>query len=332
METNKIKLEELIDLLPAKTFLTYVDYRDSFDDNTELIQKSIEENSLDPLSEACWDWFIEQESESRREYLSQLSDDVQREYEIDEDEASEVIEEYIWELEDEIVSRDISTPVKDLLRNTGRIIAHYDTGYYMESGSWSWSEAEIRLERMKIKKVLSINHSKYDKDLDMMIEQASGGGSLLIYFELDIETFTNGKDYKSVQFSDASIGIVNHYEGSGDVCDIHGHSFILPFNRDNVFLEKTIKYNWTYSIAGMCSDWCESTQVELLEEGVDTEFVVETSEQKQRNEREDELNKTFKSGSCTTGDMDISRHRNVTYINNFPCGNKCLDCGTFWID
>jgi hypothetical protein len=40
----------------------------------------------------------------------------------------------------------------------------------------------------------------------------------------------------------------------------------------------------------------------------------------------------YRQGKCTFGDMDIRRHRNVYYRNDFPCGNKCPHCGTFWID
>ena len=32
------------------------------------------------------------------------------------------------------------------------------------------------------------------------------------------------------------------------------------------------------------------------------------------------------------GDMNISRHKETPYRNDYPCGSRCEDCGTFWID
>ena len=40
----------------------------------------------------------------------------------------------------------------------------------------------------------------------------------------------------------------------------------------------------------------------------------------------------FKTGGCTAGDMDMNRHRNTYYLNEFPCGTHCPHCHTFWID
>ena len=71
--------------------------------------------------------------------------------------------------------------------------------------------------------------------------------------------------------------------------------------------------------------------------------IVEFSKRKQRLkivesetnkllEQEKKYNDTWKKGECTFGDMDITRHKNTPYQNDFPCGNKCTSCGTFWID
>ena len=48
--------------------------------------------------------------------------------------------------------------------------------------------------------------------------------------------------------------------------------------------------------------------------------------------QEAEYVKTFRKGGCTAGDINISRHRDVYYINDYPCGHKCPHCGTFWVD
>lgn len=328
METNKIKFEELVNLLPHRISLVYVDYRDNLNKHQEKIQECIHERCYESLYELVDDAFSEAEWEGVRYVLEELKRDIERTFDIED--AEYILEEYEDELRDEIYNRCDDDVIEDLLRNTGDLIAHYDTGYEVESGSWNWSRAEVRLERMKLKKHLNIDNSDFDDDIDMMIQQASGGGQLLVYFKLNPKDFIEMEEgIISIEFSNASIGIVNHCEGSGDVMDLNGHSFILPYNQENVFLESTIKYNWTYSIAGMVSNWCDGTSYYF---GTIKVGEVEKSSTHNHLDIEKEYNKTYRSGGCTAGDMDYSRHRKTTYINDFPCGNRCLDCGTFWID
>lgn len=330
METlQKITFEQIKKLLPETTSLYYVDYRDSLDENQELLQQCISDNDFCPLWEAIDEWFIDSPHYAFEYLNKELISDMVNEFDIDDDEAEELIEEYRDEIEEHYYSVDDSDVSKDLLRNTGSLIAHYDTGYYMESGSWNWSEVETRLERIKIKKFLGIKDSGYDDDIDMMIAQASGGGQLNIYFKMDFEDFINN-DKKSIIFSNYQIGIVNHFEGSGDTLETEIKGDLkLPFNPQNVFLEKSIKYNWTYSIAGMVSNWCDSTRYMFSDDDLGE---LKDSKQVELNKQEKAYKETYKKGGCTFGDMDITRHRNTEYRNDYPCGTKCKDCGTFWID
>jgi len=330
MTTTKITFEEIRDLLPKTTSLYYVDYQDSLDEHQELLQECIENNCFDALYENIHEWYMDSPYYAFEYLNKELHSDIMNKFDLDDDEVDEIMEEFEDEIRDHYYEVDDSNVLKDLLRNTSTLIAHYDTGYYMDSGSWNWSNAEVRLERIKIKQFLNIKDSGYDAPLDMMIMQASGGGQLNIYFELDIEDFINNSN-KTIIFSDFQIGIVNHYEGSGDILETEIKGDItLPLNTSNIFLEKSIKYNWTYSIAGMCRDWCKSTVYSFSDEG--SEIVVEDSKQAELNKQEQGYNDTFKKGSCTFGDMDVNRHRNLEYTNDYPCGNKCKKCGTFWID
>ncbi len=203
----------------------------------------------------------------------------------------------------------------------------------MEAESWSWHKPRIRLERYAIKKHLGIvATTSYDDAIEMMIRQASYGGQLLIFFNLKIDDFIGDlPERNTIKFNNAMIGIIDHGNGSGDVLDRDiKEEIILPYDHENVFLEKSIKYNWTYSIAGMCRDWADSTSIEFSEEN--QLCTIEKSPTNAHLKREEEYNKTFKEGGCTFGDMDIKRHRNTPYRNDFPCGNKCTKCGNFWID
>lgn len=328
MEKEKIELKDVIDLLPKWVSLTYVDYRDDLDDHPQLLSKCIKDNSLDPLFEEEWTWFDEQRWESLQEVLKELKNDLIDTYDIDEDEADDIVQEYDDYLRDEIYNRDDSSPVDDLLRNTRELVVFYDTGE--EFDGYGNSAAQYRLDRMRIKKLFSITDSKYDHDIDMMLMQASYGGNLVVYFNADVIDLLSDKPVNSIHFDNAAIAIINTVNGSGDHCHLEGHSFTLPFTRDNLFVDKTISYNYTYSVCGMSSDWCDRTGFTLLEESVPCELTE--SSLNSFMEREAKLDAVFKSGKCTFLDMKYERHRRHTYINDFPCGNKCLDCGTFWID
>lgn len=331
MKLENIKAKHLIALIPEKVSLIYVHYNESLDEHEKLLQNIITSGNWDDINENIDEWFRECRWESIATIKKQLREELETMYGFDEDDCQSLIDLYEDEIEETIYDRDDSDPFKDLLDNTSNIIAHYDTGYSMDSESWNWSDAEVRLERIKIKKFLSIKKSDYDDNIDMMIMQATYGGNLLIYFEMDFDNFLN-QDFdkiKSIEFTDAHIGIIDHCNGSGDITELPKHSFKIPFDRENMFLEQSIKYNWTYSIAGMCRDWCESTSLKYLEEDLGKADKSPTIE---LQKKEDYYNKMFKSGVCTFGDMDIKRHRNAVYVNNYPCGNKCTDCGTFWID
>ena len=148
---------------------------------------------------------------------------------------------------------------------------------------------------------------------------ATGGGQLLIYFREDVKDLIRDDSTKSIKFSGTVwIGIVNHNEGSGDVESFERIKLHFPFNRENLFLEKSIKYNWTYAIAGMCYDWCDSTNISFSGEDIGQ---IDSSNTNDYLKKERQYNETYKQGGCTFGDMDITRHRNTPYENGFPAGN-----------
>jgi hypothetical protein len=81
----------------------------------------------------------------------------------------------------------------------------------------------------------------------------------------------------------------------------------------------------------MTDDWCSSTSFEFgyKEPKKKIEMKSDLADIQKKNE---EYEKVFKAGGCSSGDMNITRHRKTTYINNYPCGTRCGQCGTFWID
>ena len=314
-------LEEIKALVPDKVSLYYVDMNDSLDGQLELVQKVIHEDTDEELYDKLHDWYDESVSANVSNEVEELGL------------SEEELEEYDDYLRDLIYDRDDSTPIEDLIRNTGKQVFFYDTAYEMEANSWGWDEKKVYDVRKEIKKVLSIKlkDDTWDEYIDMMIRQASYGGQLVVYFYDDLNDYLNiDEKINSISFSNPCIAIIDTCNGSGDHCELSGLELKLPFDRRNLFLDKTIKYSYTYDVCGMVDRWCESTSVKL--EARNMKKTIEVSTTHAHLEREARYNKTFKEGSCTAGDMDITRHRDVPYSNDYPCGNRCKSCGTFWVD
>ena len=326
--------EEVKELLPETTSLYYVDYNESLDEHLDLLESCIQDQSYESLYDAINDWY-EESPFYAFEYLDkELLSDIENKFGVEPSEAEEIFEEWRDHIRDEYYNRDDSDVLKDLLRNTGELVMFFDTGYEVEDGSWSWSEAKVRHERICIKKHLGImgqTDEKDDREIDLMIQQASYGGQLVIYFNAKLDEVICGDDKpRNIRFNKPHLAIIDQYNGSGDNCQIGCLDVLLPFVPERLNLE-TAKYNYTYSVCGMSSDWCSGTgfDIELRDEPLPE---VEKSTIQIQKEQDAKYEEVYRNGSCSFGDMDYRRHRNTTYINNFPCGNKCMDCGTFWID
>lgn len=327
-----LTLDKILSLLPEKVSLHYVDRGDSFDDQAKLLQKCITEGDIEHLLMQVDEWYID-DHYGFDEVVKQLKSDM--ESLVDEDTGETVddlYDQYEDHIRDAIWGRDDSDTITDLFRNTSKFIMFYDTGHEVES-SYPMSEAKCRLERYKIKKLLSINTSDYDNLIDQMLWQASYGGQLHIYFRDAIDDYLEiDEKIKSIKFrGEVHIGCVNSGNGSGDITSFK-MDFKLPFNRNNLWIDEVTSYNWSVDIAGMCHDWCDSTIVELLEEVI-SDAVIEDSPMARHMSKEAEYDRVYRGGGCTAGDTNYSRHRNTTYYNQPGyCRNECTKCGTVWID
>lgn len=322
--TQKITFEQIKELMDKSYSLYYVDYRDDLSERLEDVQEAIH-GDYSKLDEIFMDWDT---WESIKEIRKQIRIALCNEYDLEKDEAKDIMDEFEDEIRDEIENRDDSTPLKDLLRNTGDQVLYFDTGLYIEEGC---TRSDFLAQIRQIKRKLKIIGKDYDKILYKLCTNAFYGGRLVIFFTDDLEEWINlDEKINQITFDKGvNIALIHNGNGSGYNVEI-GHSFTLPFNRENIFIDKVVKYSYTYDVCGMSSDWCSSTGVSL---SVKAKYAkAKSSTINSYMDKEKKLNAVYKSGKCTMGDMNYSRHRNTTYINNYPCGNKCMDCGTFWID
>jgi hypothetical protein len=264
--------------------------------------------------------------------MKELQDNVSDKFGLDEDEAGWLIEKYEDDIRDWLYKNDGSTPVDDLLSNTQAFSLFLDTGLEIDADSWSWTKSEQTRWLKKIKRKLRINTSQWDRAIRSMLQEASYGGQLVVYFYGKAEDVItdNEKDWESVSFTNPVIAVIHTGNGSGGDACLKGHAFSMPFVRKNLFIDKYFKYNYVSAVCGMNQDWCEDSKVMFSFEpapGRKTKSKLAAGTLQDRK-----YAGIYKKGGCTFGDRDITRHRNVYYINDFPCGHKCPHCGTFWID
>lgn len=330
-------LKEVLGWIPEKTSLYCVDYGDNLDNNLKEIQECIAANNWELIEDKIDDWYHEQAFYNQDEYRKNLRDKLISNYNLKKKEAKEIIKKYKDEINDAINDRCDDSVVKDLIRNTSKESIYYDTCYEVESNSWQWTEKRIMQEVRAIKKVLKIkpNNTINDDRIAIMVQQASYGGQLVIYFRVGFnELITEGEaDFNTIVFKDPIIAIIDTCNGSGDNTDLEQVEFTLPFNRNNLFIDKLDHYSYVYEVCGMCSDWCDVTKVTFsFNKPKGRKVILPDSEGNAKREDDAEKDRVYSAGNCTTGDMNISRHRDTYYRNDYPCGTKCPYCATFWID
>lgn len=309
----------------------YWDYNDSLSEdqiNTILTKKDGIIDVENEIWEMNIDYICDLERETIKNALCQFENELRDKLYTDYEEYTDVVDiaydDFMDDLRDYV---EVDFDFDQLIKNTGDQVFFYDTGIYI--GDYTCSMKE-RLKDVKQGLKIKLKDKEDDNKLEQMILDAGYGGRLVIYFNKSISYFTYiSKELNTIEFSDITIAIIDNSNGSG--ADTYlGTSLKLPFDLDNVFHCKSTSYSYTYEVCGMYSDWCNTTNVKLLKSK--SKKSIEHSSLNEHMSQEAEYRKKYQAGGCTPGDMNYTRHRNTTYINNFPCGSKCLNCGTFWID
>jgi hypothetical protein len=331
---SEIQLNQIEELLPNYVCLHYVDYRDNLNGQVDLLQSCITDNSLDKVAEFVYDAFIDSEEDAMGQYMQRLRDDVVGSFDLDKNEADRLVfETYEDEIRDMLYNKNNSDPVKDLMRNTDAFSIFLDTGLEIDTGSWQWTKKEQTSWLNKIKRKFKINTTQWDKNIRMMLSQASYGGQLVVYFYETADSLITGtdKEWKSVSFTNPAIAIINTCNGSGNHTHLKGHTFSLPFVRENIFIDKYFKYNYVSRVCDMSQDWCEDSQASFSIEKIrGKKSAVSPLVEQALEDRK--FAENYRKGSCSFYDSDITRHRDVYYRNDYPCGDICPHCGRVWVD
>lgn len=316
--------------VPATTSLFYVDYREDLDGHEDLQEKCIRNNNQEAIREAVFDWYADQESKNLTEELDKI------EKKMSEDGRYEEFKEHAEEISDLIYERNDTDPTEGLIGNTTVTNFFYSLGVEIEDYDTYSGHTREESEAMfcdKIRRALKLKKGQFDNEILELVQNASYGGELRIYFNAVFNKLLSDdpeNDFKSIRFyGDVVVAIADSRNGSGYHIEIP-LNLTFPFKRDNLFVDSQIHYSYADEICGMENSWCDCTgwSVSMNPYG----GILPSSTMNAHKEKENLYEKTFREGKCTFGDVNYNRHRDITYINDFPCGNKCPHCGTFWID
>lgn len=315
--------------VPPSVSLYHVDYREDLDKHEDLQEQCIRKNNLDAIREAVFDWYLEQE----RENLTQTIDEIEKK--MSEDGRYEEFKEHAEEISDLIYERNDTDPTEDLISHSTVTNFFYSLGveidgYNANGNTRGESEA---MACYKIRRALKLKKGQYDDEILELVQNASYGGELRIYFNAmfnKLLTHNQESDFSTIRFhGDVVVAIADSCNGSGYDITLP-IDITLPFKRGNLFVDSQVHYSYADEICGMSNDWCDSTKWETGMKP--SKGSILTSKMTEHQSQEAAYEKTFRAGRCTFGDMNYTRHRNTFYINEFPCGSKCPHCGTFWID
>lgn len=315
--------------IPDYVDLYYVDYQDSLDsseDGKRAISRVIQRNSFYPLSETVFDWWNYPEEPYIQEMRNKMASD-----------GIGFNNDWIEEICEVLRDKDKSDPITDLLSNTGDLEMYYDLCEWF-GGSWRCTDSQNRDSIDKICRILNIpkNDAKRREIIEELYYNSADGGELRIYFKCPLESVVSGdkyetdkKDFSTIKFKgNFTVALHDSIQGGGWSEDID-LDCEFEFKRENL---QYANYGDRYSYYDVYGVHIESDAPILNMETNDSAIPVKLSDANYLIKQEEEYESTFKSGKCTKGDMKMSRHRDVSYINNFPCGWKCPHCGTFWID
>ena len=325
---KEITLEEIKEVLPNKTYLYYVDYRDSFDNSIEEIQQCIHNANFEALDEIM-DWDASEEEES---YIVELRENLCQKY------SKQTVDDFVDKNRDEIVDiireKDNSEDlVSQLLNNTSGKACFYDLNIYIDEYT-TFKNKSMR----ELKKALKIKmaNTHYDDVLLELLENAMYDGRLVIYFYVKdwMGLIDDCKEANKIVFSDdVTVAIINNNLGAGHSVELKDFSFQSKFNEKNIYIDDCVKYSFVSDVCGMYQNFCNGTKIELSRMYNHKKVKnKEKTELQLHIERNAQYEKTFKEGKCTFGDINMNRHRDTFYINDFPCGTKCPHCQQFWID
>ncbi len=293
--------------------LYYVDYRDELTD-PEHIHSYIKEWYIEWI-EDLWDT-----SESVRYILEEVYTEEEIHYIRTNDDVR-------FEIEDWIHSQDKSNPTETLAKQT-KTWFRYDLDIEIPDMEYCSSKEYNSL----IKKITNRFKKFWYKEnhIRNMIGNAPYWWQLYMLWYWDLSDFKNNQNKKYATITWELI-CFNSDNWSWWWTEQH-ETIKVQWNPDNLILDDLDPGYWyATDLCWLCPsyyDW----DISFTDEPKWHIRISQVSIAKEKIEEQRKFDKIYREWWCSFEDSNMSRHRNVEYRNEYPCGWKCKDCWRFWID
>ena len=149
-EAKKTLTMEFIESIMDENYtLVWVDYRESLNENRDILQQCLEKQGCEELWSKVEDWYEDAEEQTTQEIIKGLKIHCIDFHDFEEDEVEAFFEEHDDEIRDEIRERDDSTTVNDLIKNTRDIPVRVEmlSNYDCINSCWLESQGEEGIDR-----------------------------------------------------------------------------------------------------------------------------------------------------------------------------------------
>ena len=169
-EKKTLTMEYVTSLMDNNYTLVWVDYRENFDNNHDLIQQCIEKQSCEDICSKVSECYNDAEYQSTDDIMNKLKRGCISNNLFEKEDVETFFEEHDDEIRDEILERDDSTTINDLINNTSDIpvrvemLSNYDCINFIRietQGGFSYMKSyfgymidALHLNPAKVKKTL----------------------------------------------------------------------------------------------------------------------------------------------------------------------------------
>lgn len=242
-DTKKIA-KRIMSELDDAYYLTYVDYRDTLENQHELIEALLKnpDHGRQLFYDENDEWLWEQEAETISQTIRELCQPGEYEALLGSDEWEEIA--------DHIRDRDKSDdPLPQLLKNTGNVWITYDLDY--EASDPYTSEDSTAVAARKIAKAAGISYKKNKEPLHELVANAGYGGQLKLLWSGDISPLLDADPKKdALRFEKPELALVDYWNGSGHDVTLN-EPMTVPLNRDRLELDTTHNYSYAEKVCGL---------------------------------------------------------------------------------
>lgn len=261
-------IEKLKDYTGGSVDLCYVDYSEEL--TPEQVNKIMQSGDVCKIWEDdCFYYSMADQEDEEIERIIKEALTFEEWEELNTNDNAEVYEE----AREYLYSVNESDPIKDLLKNTRKLLFFYDFGIEIDRVS---KDKDIVKEAKRIAKKIGLDYVKYEKELRELVVNAFCGGHLTALFcckPSDIYAQINGeKKANTITFDKINLCIMDRFDGGSGHDVVINEKIVFPFVYSNLWVD-SVAGGYSYdSVCGLYLPYYE--QVPAI-----------TTEEKQKNDK-----------------------------------------------